>query len=119
MKVKGLRQFFWGCRWSRVGGGGRQNGSCGLGFGGTWSGWAVMAGICAAGISAGGCQRRCLGLGCWWARVTDEAKRRRQELVVCRAALPFEGLIYARSSVTPAPAFLAGAPACWSVTVRL
>ena len=39
MKVKGLRQFFWGCRWSRVGGGGRQNGSCGLGFGGTWSGW--------------------------------------------------------------------------------
>jgi hypothetical protein len=58
-------------------------------------------------------------LGCWWARVTDEAKRRRQELVVCRAALPFEGLIYARSSVTLAPTFLAGAPACWSVTIRL
>ena len=55
----------------------------------------------------------------WRARVTDEAKRRRQELVVCRAAMPFEGLIYARSSVTPAPAFLAGAPACWSVTMRL
>jgi hypothetical protein len=31
--------------------------------------------------------------------VTDVAKRRRQELVVCRAALPFEGLIYARSGV--------------------
>jgi hypothetical protein len=39
MKVKGLRRFFWGCRWLRVGGGGRQNGSCGVGFGGTWSGW--------------------------------------------------------------------------------
>jgi hypothetical protein len=26
-----------------------------------------------------------------WARVTDVAKRRRQGLVVCRAALPFEG----------------------------
>jgi hypothetical protein len=28
-----------------------------------------------------------------WARVTDVAKRRRQGLVVCRAALPFEGLL--------------------------
>ena len=27
-------------------------------------------------------------LGCDWARVTDEAKRRRQELAVCRAACP-------------------------------
>ena len=27
-----------------------------------------------------------------WVRVTDVAKRRRQELVACRAALPFEGL---------------------------
>ncbi len=27
-----------------------------------------------------------------WVRVTDVAKCRRQELVACRAALPFEGL---------------------------
>jgi hypothetical protein len=26
-----------------------------------------------------------------WVRVTDVAKRRRQGLVACRAALPFEG----------------------------
>ena len=119
MKVKGLRQFFggvvgrgWvaeGVRTAPVGSVSAERGLVG----------AVMAGICAAGILAGGCQRRRLGLGCWWARVTDEAKRRRQELVVCRAALPFEGLIYARSSVTPAPAFFAGAPACWSMTIRL
>jgi hypothetical protein len=57
----------------------------------------------------GPCHSRRRGLDCPWARVTDEAKRRRQELVVCRAALPFEGLIYARSSVTPAPAFFLGA----------
>jgi hypothetical protein len=35
--------------------------------------------------------------------VTDEAKRRRQGLVVCRAALPFEGLFDARPGVTLAP----------------
>ena len=29
--------------------------------------------------------------GCGWVRVTDVAKCRRQELVACRAALPFEG----------------------------
>jgi len=39
MKVKGLRELLWGCRWSWMGRGGSQNGSCGLGFGGTWSGW--------------------------------------------------------------------------------
>jgi len=49
----------------------------------------------------------------------DVAKRRRQELRVCRAALPFEGLLYACSGVALAPAFLAGAPACWSLTIRL
>src|SRR3954468_19843222 len=34
-----------------------------------------------------------------WARVTDVAKRRRQGLVVCRAAVPFEGLCDARPGV--------------------
>jgi hypothetical protein len=36
----------------------------------------------------------------------------------CRATLPFEGLIYARSGVTLAPTFLAGAAACWSLIIR-
>jgi hypothetical protein len=34
-------------------------------------------------------------LGCGWARVDDVSKRRRQGLVVCRATLPFEGLLCA------------------------
>ena len=51
------------------------------------------------------------------ARVTDVAKRRRQGLVVCRAALPFEGLLDARPSVALAPAFLVWV-ACQSRTVR-
>jgi hypothetical protein len=38
-------------------------------------------------------------------RVTDVAKRRRQGLVACRAALPFEGLLDARPGVAPAPPF--------------
>src|SRR5258708_3273600 len=42
----------------------------------------------------------------FWARVTDVAKRRRQGLVVCRAALPFEGLFDARPGVALAPTFL-------------
>jgi len=53
-----------------------------------------------------------------WARVTDVAKRRRQGLVVCRAALPFEGLLDARPFVALAPTFLACA-ACQSRTVLL
>src|SRR3984885_10831001 len=81
-------------------------------------GW-VSGGICAARSARRSCRRCCQALGCRWARVTDEAKRRRQELVVCRAALPFEGLIYARSSVALAPTLLAGASACWSWTMRL
>src|SRR3954463_13649142 len=44
-------------------------------------------------------------VGSWrWARVTDVAKRRRQGLVVCRAALPFEGCCDARPGVALAPA---------------
>src|ERR687897_1478696 len=43
----------------------------------------------------------------WWARVTDVAKCRRQGLVVCRAALPFEGSCDARPGVALAPALLA------------
>jgi hypothetical protein len=42
--------------------------------------------------------------GCVWVRATDVAKCRRQELVACRAALPFEGLCDARSGVALAPA---------------
>ena len=37
----------------------------------------------------------------------------------CRATLPFEGLIYARSAVTLAPTFFVGAAACRSVTMPL
>ena len=51
-----------------------------------------------------------------WVRVTDVAKCRRQELVACRAALPFEGLDDARSGVAPAPTF--GPLACQSATKR-
>ena len=54
---------------------------------------------------------------CAWARLDDEAKRRRQGLVVCRAALPFEGLFDACPGVTLAPTFAAWA-ACQSRTVR-
>jgi hypothetical protein len=55
-------------------------------------------------------------VGEWvWARVTDVAKRRRQGLVVCRAALPFEGLFDARPGVALAPAF--ACVACQSRTV--
>ena len=43
---------------------------------------------------------------CGWARVTDVAKCRRQGLVVCRAALPFEGLCDARPGVALAPALI-------------
>jgi hypothetical protein len=46
-----------------------------------------------------------------------EAKRRRQGLVVCRAALPFEGLEDARPGVTLAPSFC-GPAAVQSVIVR-
>ena len=58
----------------------------------------------------------------WWddsvvVRVTDVAKRRRQGLVACRAALPFEGLLEdARPGVAPAPPF--GAAARQSATSR-
>jgi len=67
-----------------------------------------------------GCRRRQLALGCARARADDVSKSRRQELVVCRATcvLLVSDLIYARSSVTLAPAFLAGAPASWSWTSR-
>ena len=89
MKVKGLRQLF--AEVLLVAGGGAQDvrpapvSSIAAEAGPVA---ALMAGICAAGSLRRGCQRSRLGLGCRWARVTDEAKRRRQELVVCRAALP-------------------------------
>ena len=77
-----------------------------------------MAAICAAAVLAGlPALSRLVRL--LLARVTDVAKRRRQELWSAAQLCPFEGLIYARSSVTLAPAFLAGALACWSWTMRL
>ena len=36
---------------------------------------------------------------CGWVRAIDVAKCRRQGLVICRAALPFEGLCDARPGV--------------------
>jgi hypothetical protein len=53
----------------------------------------------------------------FWARADDVAKRRRQGLVVCRAASPFEGLFDARPGVTLAPTFTAWV-ACQSRTLR-
>ena len=66
-------------------------------------------------------RRACLGVGgsagggvalvaaecddLWVVRVIDVAKCRRQGLVACRAALPFEGLLDARPGVAPAPPF--------------
>ena len=66
------------------------------------------AGACRdAGVSIGGGvaldASKCDDL--WVVRVTDVAKRRRQGLVACRAALPFEGLLDARPGVAPAPPF--------------
>src|SRR5271154_5155100 len=74
---------------------------------------------CGAG---GRVDRRVALSASWWddsvvVRVTDVAKRRRQGLVACRAALPFEGLLEdARPGVAPAPPF--GAAACQSATSR-
>ncbi len=51
-------------------------------------------------------------------RVEDDvAKRRRQGLVVCRAASPFPGFFDARPGVTRAPTFTVWV-ACQSLTVR-
>jgi hypothetical protein len=49
---------------------------------------AVFARVCVVVTVAGACRRDGERLGCRWARVTDVAKCRRQELWVCRAALP-------------------------------
>jgi hypothetical protein len=63
------------------------------------------------------CRRSCdVGL-LVWARADDVAKRRRQGLVVCRAASPFMGFFDARPGVTLAPTFSAWV-ACQSRTVR-
>jgi hypothetical protein len=100
---------------------GRQIGSCGLesgecgvdgrdGFGFRPRG--VGTGALAASCRSGRYVRLFV-----WARADDVAKRRRQGLVVCRAASPFEGLFDARPGVTLAPAFAAWL-ACQSRTVR-
>ena len=73
--------FFGGAIGRVSGRAGRQIGSCELGFGGSAASvGAVLAGICAAVSARRACRRGCGALGCWWARVTDVAKRRRQEL---------------------------------------
>jgi hypothetical protein len=51
-----------------------------------------------------------------WARADDVAKRRRQGLVVCRAARTFKGLFHTRPGVTLAPTFTAWV-ACQSRTL--
>ncbi len=53
-----------------------------------------------------------------WVLVTDKAKCRRQGLVVCRAALPFEGFCDARPGVAPAPTFFAGRDGCQPAVSR-
>jgi hypothetical protein len=59
----------------------------------------------------------CAALGCLRARADDVSKSRRLGLAGLPRDLPFEGLIYARSAVTLAPAFFAAA--CQSEAVRL
>ncbi len=84
------------------------------------------AGAIHAGFGAGGVGTGALALACRnvcdvgllvWARADDVAKRRRQGLVVCRAASPFRGFFDARPGVTLAPTFAAWV-ACQSRTVR-
>ena len=66
-------------------------------------------------------------LDCGRARVDDGSKSRRLELASLPRDVPFEGLTYARSGVTLAPAFSGSAPfwafclaaACQSVTIRV
>ena len=58
------------------------------------------------------CRRGLLRGSFGWVRVTDVAKCRRQGLVVCRAAWPFEGLCDARPGVALAPTF------CWRLASR-
>src|SRR5207244_6599597 len=100
---------------------GRQIGSCG---------WVLARGLLDGrdvqgfrprGIRAGALAAACRNERCvrslLWARADDVAKRRRQGLVVCRAASPFEGFFDARPGVTLAPTFTAWV-ACQSRTVR-
>jgi hypothetical protein len=55
-----------------------------------------------------------------WARADDVSKSRRLELAGLPRDVPFEGLDYARSGVTLAPAFcLLGEAAFQSATERL
>jgi hypothetical protein len=75
-----VRGIVWGCGRSRAGRRAFQSGSCELGLGRGRSVWDPDGAICVADVAAGGCRRCRDGLGCWWARVTDVAKRRRQEL---------------------------------------
>ena len=100
---------------------GRQIGSCGF----------VLARALLDRPDAQGFRPRGLGTGAlaaacrsdryvrslFWARADDVAKRRRQGLVVCRAASPFVGFFDARPGVTLAPTFTAWV-ACQSRTVR-
>src|SRR5262249_55778754 len=63
-----------------------------------------------------------VGTGRWVVFGRESLTRQRAGVwssLACRAACPFVGLIYARSSVTLAPALFAGAPALWSWTMRL
>ena len=97
----------------------------------------VSAGVRPGAVGAGGCRRGSEGgerLGCGWARVEDVSKRRRQGLVVCRAMLPFEGLVMRAPLSRSRPPSLgaaglvfsgaagsvfAGLAACQSETIRV
>ena len=93
--------------------------SCEGGSAGGGSSGAIVAGICAGEVSVVGGRRRCVALGCVWARVDDVSKSRRQELAgLPRDVCPLEGHCYARSGVTLAPTLLFGAEACQSWTIR-
>ena len=100
---------------------GRQIGSCGFVFvralldGPDVKGFRPHA--VGAGALAAACRSAEYVRSLFWARADDVAKRRRQGLVVCRAASPFVGFFDARPRVTLAPTFTAWV-ACRSRTVR-
>ena len=90
---------------------GRQIGSWGFGSGGCWLDDAMRTGFRPRGVGTSVLALACrnnrdVGL-LVRARADDVAKRRRQGLVVCRAASPFRGFFDARPGVTLAATFTA------------
>jgi hypothetical protein len=75
-----------------------------------------MGGFCAGVVIVVVVDVGSAALGCLRARPDDESKSRRLELAGLPRDVAFEGLIYARSALTLAPAFFAAA--CQSATIR-